>query len=260
MYRKLSSRLSKRKVREMPGKDDVKNDEMNGASASGSGAGNPPAEPNDDQNVGAANPAAIGDSGSEDDANNGSSDGNQPAGKTFSQDDVTRMMTREKQQGRNAVFNELGIDPNDTKTIEMVKAIMAAQKQDEEPPVAPSADLIEAQHRADVAEAKAEAMMLGAQPKFVDDIVTLATAKLQDSDETDFKTVVSQIKEKYPVWFGEGGSDDDSKNSVGSRGTGSSIGSNTGAKKDAGAGELSLGQRLAASKKSSKPSKSFWSK
>lgn len=241
----------------MPGKDDVKNDEMNGAS--GSGAANPPAEPKDDQNAGAANPAVPDGPGSEDD-NNSPSDDNQPAGKTFSQDDVTRMMTREKQQGRNAVFNELGIDPNDTKTIEMVKAIMAAQKQDEEPPVAPSADLIEAQHRADVAEAKAEAMMLGAQPKFVDDIVTLATAKLQDSDETDFKTVVSQIKEKYPVWFGEGGSDDDSKNSVGSRGTGSSIGSNAGAKKDTGAGELSLGQRLAASKKSSKPSKSFWSK
>lgn len=241
----------------MPGKDDEKNDEMNGAS--GSGASNPPAEPNDDQNVGAANHADANGSGSDDD-NDSQSDDNQHAGKTFSQDDVTRMMTREKQQGRNAVFNELGIDPNDTKTIEMVKAIMAAQKQDEEPPVAPSADLIEAQHRADVAEAKAEAMMLGAQPKFVDDIVTLATAKLQDSDETDFKTVVSQIKEKYPVWFGEGGSDDDSKNSVGSRGTGSSIGSNAGAKKDAGAGELSLGQRLAASKKLSKPSKSFWSK
>ena len=257
MYRKPSSRLSKRKVREMPGKDDVKNDEMNGAS--GSGAGNQPAEPNGNRDTGAANPTGDNGSGS-DDGDNSQSDGNQPAGKTFSQDDVTRMMTREKQQGRNAVFNELGIDPNDTKTIEMVKAIMAAQKQDEEPPVAPSADLIEAQHRADVAEAKAEAMMLGAQPKFVDDIVTLATAKLQDSDETDFKTVVSQIKEKYPVWFGEGGSDDDSKNSVGSRGTGSSIGSNAGAKKDAGAGELSLGQRLAASKKYSKPSKSFWSK
>jgi hypothetical protein len=241
----------------MPGKDDVKNDGMNGAS--GSDADNQPAEPKDDQNAGAASPADPGGSGSDDDDSSPSED-NQPAGKTFSQDDVTRMMTREKQQGRNAVFNELGIDPNDTKTIEMVKAIMAAQKQDEEPPVAPSADLIEAQHRADVAEAKAEAMMLGAQSKFVDDIVTLATAKLQDSDETDFKTVVSQIKEKYPVWFGEGGSDDDSKNSVGSRGTGSSIGSNAGAKKDAGTGELSLGQRLAASKKSSKPSKSFWSK
>ena len=257
MYRKPSSRLSKRKVRDMHGKDDVKNNDVN--SASGSGASNQPAEPNDDQNAGATNPAGANGSVSED-VNNGPSDDNQPVGKTFSQDDVTRMMTREKQQGRNAVFNELGIDPNDTKTIEMVKAIMAAQKQDEEPPVAPSADLIEAQRRADVAEAKAEAMMLGAQPKFVDDIVTLATAKLQDSDETDFKTVVSQIKEKYPVWFGEGGSDDDSKNSVGSRGTGSSIGSNAGTKKDAGAGELSLGQRLAASKKSSKPSKSFWSK
>ena len=257
MYRKSSARLSKRKVREMPGKDDVKNDDMNGAS--GSGVCNPPAEPNDDQNAGAANPADTSSSGADDD-DNGSSDGNQPAGKTFSQDDVTRMMTREKQQGRNAVFNELGIDPNDTKTIGMGKGSMGARKQDEEPPVVPRADLMEVQQREEVAEAKAEEMMLGAQPKFVDDIVTLATAKLQDSDETDFKTVVSQIKEKYPVWFGEGGSDDDSKNSVGSRGTGSSIGSNAGAKKDAGASELSLGQRLAASKKSSKPSKSFWSK
>ena len=163
------------------------------------------------------------------------------------------MMTREKQQGRNSAFNELGIDPEDTKTIQLVKAIMAAQKQEEEPAVAPSSELIEAQHRADIAEAKAEAMMVGAQPKYVDDIVTLATAKLQNSDETDFKTVVSQIKEKYPVWFGA--SADDS--STGSKGTGSSIRTGTSAKATQSQ-QMSLGQRLAASRKASKPAKSFW--
>lgn len=207
--------------------------------------------------------AASSDAGSQSDVDagvSGSGDtagtdtgSNSSGGRTFTQEDVTRMMTREKQQGRNSAFNELGIDPEDTKTIQLVKAIMAAQKQEEEPAVAPSSELIEAQHRADIAEAKAEAMMVGAQPKYVDDIVTLATAKLQNSDETDFKTVVSQIKEKYPVWFGA--SADDS--STGSKGTGSSIRTGTSAKATQSQ-QMSLGQRLAASRKASKPAKSFW--
>lgn len=190
-------------------------------------------------------------------SSSGSDDSNSGS-RTFTQDDVTRMMTKEKQQGRNAVFNELGIDPNDTKTIEMVKAIMAAQKQDEEPPVAPNADLLEAQHRADVAEAKAEAMMLGAQPKYVDDIVILVTAKLQNSDETDFKTVVGQIKEKYPVWFGKA-DDNDSSSNVGRRGTGASLGSASGSGSSS-SNAPSLGARLAASRTSRKPKSSYWNK
>ncbi len=45
-------------------------------------------------------------------------------GKTFTQEQVTRMMTREKNQGRNAVYRELGIDPKDTKTVNMFKAFI----------------------------------------------------------------------------------------------------------------------------------------
>ena len=220
----------------------------------------PPADGSDKNGSQGTNSDANGGN-SDDDVNQSSdsgSDDSNSGSRTFTQDDVTRMMTKEKQQGRNAVFNELGIDPNDTKTIEMVKAIMTAQKQDEEPPVAPNADLLEAQHRADVAEAKAEAMMLGAQPKYVDDIVTLATAKLQDSDETDFKTVVGQIKEKYPVWFGKA-DDDDSSNSVGRHGTGASLGSASGSGSSADK-TPSLGARLAASRTSRKPKSSYWAK
>lgn len=178
--------------------------------------------------------------------------------RTFTQEDVTRMMTREKQQGRNAVFNELGIDPNDTRTISMVKAIMASQKQEEEPPVAPSSELIEAQHRADIAEAKAEAMMVGAQPKYVDDIVTLATARLQESEDANFKAVISEIKEKYPVWFGKA-NDNDSSSNVEHRGTGASLGSASGSGSSEG-NASSLGARLAASRTSRKPKSSYWNK
>lgn len=183
----------------------------------------------------------------------GSDDGGQDSGRMFSQSDVSRMMAREKQQGRNAAFNELGIDPNDTATMNLIKTILAAQKANEEPPVAPSSELVEAQHRADIAEAKAEAMMLGASPQYVDDIVTLATAKLDVAGETDFKAVLESIKTKYPVWFGV--KDDDNKS--GHKGTGSSLPSYSGNNKG-GSGELSLGQRLAAAKKPTRAAKSYW--
>ena len=182
-----------------------------------------------------------------------SDSGGQDSGRMFSQSDVSRMMAREKQQGRNAAFNELGIDPNDTATMNLIKTILAAQKANEEPPVAPSSELVEAQHRADIAEAKAEAMMLGASPQYVDDIVTLATAKLDTAGETDFKAVLESIKTKYPVWFGV--KDDDNKS--GHKGTGSSLPSYSGNNKG-GSGELSLGQRLAAAKKPTRAAKSYW--
>lgn len=182
-----------------------------------------------------------------------SDSGGQDSGRMFSQSDVSRMMAREKQQGRNAAFNELGIDPNDTATMNLIKTILAAQKANEEPPVAPSSELVEAQHRADIAEAKAEAMMLGASPQYVDDIVTLATAKLDIAGETDFKAVLESIKTKYPVWFGV--KDDDNKS--GHKGTGSSLPSYSGNNKG-GSGELSLGQRLAAAKKPTRAAKSYW--
>lgn len=177
----------------------------------------------------------------------------QDSGRMFSQQDVTRMMAREKQQGRNAAFNELGIDPNDTATMSLIKTILTAQKQNEEPPVAPSAELVEAERRADIAEAKAEAMMLGANHQYVDDIVTLAIAKLDTAGETDFKAILESIKTKYPVWFGSKEEDD----KPGHKGTGSSLPSYSGNNKG-GSGEMSLGQRLAAAKKPTRAAKSYW--
>ena len=54
------------------------------------------------------------------------------SGKMFSQEQLNRMMTREKNQGRNAVYRELGINPKDSKAIAMVKALIESQKTDEE--------------------------------------------------------------------------------------------------------------------------------
>lgn len=182
-------------------------------------------------------------------------DGKKKSPRTFTQDEVTRMMTREKKQGRNAVLRELGIDPKDTKTISLLQSVMksksGSQSEDD-------GRMVELEHRTLVAEAKAEAMQQGAQAEYVDDIVTLALSKAEE--DSDVSTLVGEVKTKYPVWFGKQPEDDDDKkgtgaNKVGTKGTGSSVKSKAASKKE----EQNIGARLAAQRKARNTGKkSFW--
>lgn len=196
------------------------------------------------------------------DDKSGAKDGKK-SGKTFSQEQVTKMMTREKNQGRNAALKELGIDPKDTKAVAMVKALIESQKTEEQKQAEKDAEAQnkanEAERRAQVAEAKAEAMMLGVKPQYVDDVVTLALAKM--TDDSDLKTIIGEFKTKYSVWFGESDDDDDKgkgkdKGKTGQKGTGSSVkGSGKEKKGDENKG---LGARLAAQRKSGNKKSSYW--
>lgn len=186
-------------------------------------------------------------------------------GKTFTQDQVTRMMAREKNQGRNAAYKELGIDPKDTKAVNMFKAFIESQKTDEQKAVEKESEnqakVTEAEQRAQVAEAKAEAMMLGVKPQYVDDVVTLALAQM--TEDSDLKTVIGEFKTKYPVWFGESSEEDDKnkdkgngKSKTGQKGTGSSVKTS---KEDKGKGEeKGLGARLAAQRRGTGKKSSYW--
>ena len=115
--------------------------------------------------------------------------------KTFNQRQVSAMMTKEKKQGRNAAFAELGIDPNNAQQVAMVKALIESQKTDEqkmnEEAAAQAAKVAEVEHRAMVAEAKAEAMKSGAKAEYVDDIVALAMTKIDDKN--DLESVISDL-------------------------------------------------------------------
>lgn len=186
------------------------------------------------------------------------------SGKIFTQDQVTRMMTREKNQGRNSVYKELGIDPKDTKAIAMVKALIDSQKTDEQKAAEKESEnqtkMNEAEQRAKVAEAKAEAMMLGVKTQYVEDVVTLALAKM--TEDSDLKTIIGEFKTKYHVWFGES-DDEDSKDAgkgkgkTGQKGTGSSVKNADRQKKGE---EKGLGARLAAQRKSGSKKSSYWGK
>ena len=185
------------------------------------------------------------------------------SGKTFTQEQVNKMMTREKNQGRSAALKELGIDPKDSKMVAMVKALIESQKTDEQKAAEKDAEnqtkMNEAEQRAQVAEAKAEAMMLGVKTQYVDDVVTLALAKM--TEDSDLKTIIGEFKTKYPVWFGESedddkGGEDKEKGKTGQKGTGSSVKTS---KEDKGKGEeKGLGARLAAQRRGTGKKSSYW--
>lgn len=195
----------------------------------------------------------------------------QNTGRQFTQAQVEKIMTKEKSQGRNAALRELGIDPNNAKAVEAVKTFLASQKTDSEladERIAESAKkTAESEHRALVAEAKAEAMQRGIKPQYVEDAVLIALPKV--SDDSDFATVMGELKTKYPSWFGEEDEEDEDEGknkgqqskggkdvkSAGKKGTGSSVKS-SGDK--GGKEEQSLGQRLAAQRKANTPKHSYW--
>lgn len=205
----------------------------------------------------------LGKSG-KDNKSGGNDKGSNKSGKsekTFTQEQVSRMMAREKNQGRNAVYNELGIDPKDTKAVAQFKAFIESQKTEEqkaaEAESANKAKQAENERRVAVAEAKAEAMMMGVKSQYVEDAVTLVLARL--SEDTDTKTLLGELKAKYPVWFGGTEDEDDkgAKGKVGQKGTGSSVKqAEKGSKK--GEAEKSLGARLAAQRKSGTKKSSYW--
>lgn len=196
-------------------------------------------------------------SGTDNDSGDGLIDEPKPE-KSFTQSQVNKMMAREKNQGRNQILRELGIDSKDDKALENLKALIASQKTEEQLAIerenAAQLAVQEAERKASLAETKVEAMMSGIKPQYVEDAVTLALAKI--GEDGDIKSVLAEFKTKYPVWFEESVKEKDDENKIGKKGTGSSVKSNPTNPKSQG-----LGARLAAQRNVNVNNNktSFWS-
>lgn len=168
--------------------------------------------------------------------------------KTFTQDEVTRMMTREKKQGRNSVYNELGINPNDRRLIKIVKSFVSAQKDNESnndsEPI--NEKLLKAEHRAKMAELKADILAAGVQPQYINDAVTLIAARMANDENLDYHDMISDLHKKYEGWFMPDKQQEDAQH----HGTGSSIPLERYDNRSNSNDNSSLGYRLAASRKS----------
>lgn len=146
-------------------------------------------------NGGNGDPGATGDPGTE--------------VKTFTQEEVNRMMAAEKRQGRASVLSELGYDPKDKEAIAKLKALIDGNKTEEQKKADKEQELTnaaaEANRRAEAAERKLQALSSGCDPAAVDDVMTLASSRV--TEEVDFAKALEQVKEKYPNFFGGTGSD-----------------------------------------------------
>ena len=174
--------------------------------------------------------------------------------KTFTQEDVNKMMAREKNQGRSSALKELGIDPKDTATIDEIKKLLESKKPESqklaEQQIEHQNRIQAAEQRAFLAEVKAEMMQSGVQRDYLDDAMALVMAK-KTGDEFDLNAEIGTLKTKYPVWFDAG----EPAKPKGLTGTGNPIkpGSGSGQKQ-----EVNLGQRLAEKKKSGSVTTTHW--
>jgi hypothetical protein len=208
--------------------------------------------------------------GNEDSKNTGSENSGDEKGKekeevkTYSKEELDGMLEKGKNQGMQSILKKLGLKELSADVEKQIKEFLDSKKTDEqkkaEAAVNENKALEEANNRALAAEVKAEAMQAGAQPQFVDDIVTLVMAKKTDG-ELDIKTSISELKTKYSVWFESKTDEEKDKKekgkNVGSKGTGSSVSTGKDSKsKD----DKNLGARLAANRKKSGNKKSYWAK
>lgn len=167
----------------------------------------------------------------------------QPAGgKTFTQEEVNRMLANEKRQGRQAALKALGLDPSDKNAEKNAKAILDAQKTQSER----DADALkqaqtaqaEAEAKAATAERKLSVLSAGCNVDYLDEVMALAAVKVTDT--VTFDDALKAVKEKFPSFF--------------SASSDSGTGGGQGHKRtDPSNKPGSLGSRLAQSRASSNP-------
>lgn len=138
---------------------------------------------------------------------NGNENNNDKSSKTFTQDEVNRMMTREKQQGKQSILNSLGFKTEDEakSAFNLLKALTDSQKTAEQKAEENKNTAIQekasAEKRAELAEAKLSCVMNGVNTEAVDDVLAIALGKVTDGKTLD--DVIGEMKKetRYSSFF-----------------------------------------------------------
>lgn len=127
--------------------------------------------------------------------------------KTFTQAEVNAMMAREKSQGRASVLKELGIEDtkNAKESLAAYKKWVDDQKTDlqkaQEKATSEEKTRLETEGKLAAANNSLTALKAGVSPKYLDDVVALASARV--TDKKDFGAVVEEMKTTHSMFFGE---------------------------------------------------------
>lgn len=133
-----------------------------------------------------------------------------PAGKSYTQEQLNTMLANEKRTARQAILKELGFEvsnPKDYKaTVKGIKATLDAGKTqaqlDAEARKTAETAKAEAEAKASMLEMKVAALAAGVNPQYLDDVIILAQAKVNDTTTVD--KVITELKNKYSTFFAEG--------------------------------------------------------
>lgn len=168
-----------------------------------------------------------------DNSQNGGDDLGDGKQKTFTQEQVSAMMAREKRQGKNAIIKDLGFksEGEAKQAIKLLNALLESQKtpEDKVKDAENKAEdkTMEALRRAEAAENKLACVMAGVNNDSVEDVLAIALLKVTD-DKPIEKVLAEMKKEKrYSSFFGDG--------SASGSGTGTSPGHSRGSGNGGGA-------------------------
>lgn len=128
--------------------------------------------------------------------------------RTFTQEEVNRMMRDEKESAKKSLLRELGVDDAKTakeglaKYREILDKDKTNAERAKEGLAAETKAKGEAERRALLAEAKVEALSAGCNPTYLDDLITLATSRV--TEDKDLSAVIKEMKgdQKYKTFFG----------------------------------------------------------
>ena len=127
--------------------------------------------------------------------------------KTYTQEEVNAMLAKEKRQGKNSVLNALGL-----KTVDEAKAALNAAKAAADANKTEEQIAAEALNAAKGAQQKAEndlldakrtiaVMKAGFNPRYVDDVVAIASKKV--TEDKDFDAVLNEMKTTHQFYLTE---------------------------------------------------------
>lgn len=173
----------------------------------------------------------------------------QQQGTQYTQEQINTMMANEKRTARQALLRSLGIELKEGEkyedAIKRVKGTLDAGKTqaqlDAEAKTKAEGERDEANKKVSALETKVAALSAGVKPESLDDVITLAQAQVFAGKTLE--NALKELKEKYPVLFGES----DKNNGTGNSTNPPRKGANT----------ESLGQRLAKNSKHSVKSTYF---
>ena len=181
---------------------------------------------------------SAGGESDDDDDNKGRSE------KTFTQTEVSAMMTREKKEGRKALLKQLGFktEAEAKQAMALYNALMDSQRSEEEKEKENNKRLAgeksDAEKRAEAAENKLACLTAGVHKEALEDVLAIASGKVTEEKSLD-KVLEEMAKNpRYASFFGT----EDAEG-----GTGSSFGH--GKKKGDGDKKGSYGASLAKSQK-----------